>query len=534
MINSRLFQKGFAPVGILAMVGLVAVLGLTVWRANDIRSVLNLPKAADKITNGVHGESGSTSRQSAASLLAGQKLEGTGIVPKDGIWLSGSFSSDGTSGADGFEVGNNGTTIKNLWSKFYDNCKILNKISYPSEIVVQNGAFSISWNGYKVSAAFKSSTEADFTVQIQNYNFPDPKCSPRSTGLLTGKATWQSGLAPQAGYKSATYSCYDGTTGTVGDGQTCQSDVELNKQATAKCVGHDKCEPGTGGNSSISILNLSNSCGLGMFGYVSYTCTGGKTGVLGGDSSCKSPLDWTNVVLVTCGNAEVCKSGLNSFTLGAACTGRGGTITNSGPIPNCGNLSGPTTIALGQSGTFSAEYSSVQGNLGGEILAGQNGKSIWAPCNSGASADRQKCTALSGTSGSKTFTWTPTAAGTYDVYCRAWNDGIAECRGNAAYVDGVPRYACSGPKSSMTVTVGTTPACTGAPCKGNSKDAKRSCHDFDSGASAADSRCRRTAGCVEDFGKCSGDYYIAQCSAHGNPTDCQNDGGCYWDKACAK
>ena len=119
------------------------------------------------------------------------------------------------------------------------------------------------------------------------------------------------------------------------------------------------------------------------------------------------------------------------------------TTFENNPIPNCTNLTGPASLCVNSAGTYSADFSSAAGNLSGEINAGQNGTFLWYPSSQ----------AISGTSGNRSFTWTPNTSGTYDLFCRAWNDSIAECRGKAAYIDGPPRYLCSGPTSSLTVTV---------------------------------------------------------------------------------
>lgn len=114
-------------------------------------------------------------------------------------------------------------------------------------------------------------------------------------------------------------------------------------------------------------------------------------------------------------------------------------------IPNCSNLAGPSQIKLGETATYTADFSSAQGKLRGEIVASQNASQNlkWAPGQQN----------MSGTSGSLSLSWKPTEVGTYDVFCRAWNDGIAECRGNASYVDSAPRYSCAGPTSSLRVNV---------------------------------------------------------------------------------
>src|SRR3990167_4056511 len=111
-------------------------------------------------------------------------------------------------------------------------------------------------------------------------------------------------------------------------------------------------------------------------------------------------------------------------------------------IPNCLNLTGPSTLTVGQAGTYSATATSAQGQLAAEIFVNN--------------FTRIKYSGLAGTSGTITATWTPTAAGTYTIGCRAWNDSIAECR-PPNLVDAVPRYPCTGPNYQMTVTVNAVP-----------------------------------------------------------------------------
>ena len=109
-------------------------------------------------------------------------------------------------------------------------------------------------------------------------------------------------------------------------------------------------------------------------------------------------------------------------------------------IPNCSNLTGPNTITLGDTATYNASFFSEQGNLGKKISIGKNEAFV------------ANMTPTAGI-----FTWKPTQTGVYDVFCQAWNDGIAECRGNPAYVDKLPHYECAGPKAYMTVVVSSLP-----------------------------------------------------------------------------
>jgi len=110
------------------------------------------------------------------------------------------------------------------------------------------------------------------------------------------------------------------------------------------------------------------------------------------------------------------------------------------PIPNCFNLSGQQTLVLGETGNYSANFFSAQGNLSGEIY-------VTSPFQ-----ERIIFSNISGTSGRLSGDWTPEAIGSYTVSCRAWNDAIAECR-PAELVDGPPRYPCRGPNGQMTVNV---------------------------------------------------------------------------------
>jgi hypothetical protein len=121
-------------------------------------------------------------------------------------------------------------------------------------------------------------------------------------------------------------------------------------------------------------------------------------------------------------------------------------------IPNCSNLSGITALTLGETATYQALFTSPQGNLKGEIFYDPGNKSINAINTS----------SLAGNSGTINTQWRPPNAGTYQVCCRAWNDGIAECR-PAAYVDGPPRYACTGPDAKCLTVLVRTPSITPTP-----------------------------------------------------------------------
>lgn len=119
-------------------------------------------------------------------------------------------------------------------------------------------------------------------------------------------------------------------------------------------------------------------------------------------------------------------------------------------VPNCKNLSAPATVEQGQVANVTATYESAYGQLGSTISV------LGTGANSGYSSSLQwpaKSYPAITTSATETFSWdtTTVSPGVYTLYCRAWNDGIAECRG--ANVDGPPRYACLGPTTTQSITV---------------------------------------------------------------------------------
>jgi len=124
-------------------------------------------------------------------------------------------------------------------------------------------------------------------------------------------------------------------------------------------------------------------------------------------------------------------------------------------IPNCFGLSGPVNLSVGETGTYTAHFLSEHGQLSGEIFV--------------SSPTHQQIIyqSLPGTSGEISGNWNPTEPGDYTLSCRAWNDGIAECR-PAELVDWPPRYPCAGPGTQMQVKVKkafTCSLCPGTPPK---------------------------------------------------------------------
>lgn len=135
-------------------------------------------------------------------------------------------------------------------------------------------------------------------------------------------------------------------------------------------------------------------------------------------------------------------------------------------IPNCSITSGPIYVNIGQPATYTINFSANPGNLGGNMSIGQNGQFL--------KDIEGKWSSWSSTSGTATFTWTPDALGAFDLMCRTWNDGIAECRGNPVYVDQMPRYECAGPNAYMTVNVvnSTSPSSTPIPTSSSTQSPK--------------------------------------------------------------
>ncbi len=122
--------------------------------------------------------------------------------------------------------------------------------------------------------------------------------------------------------------------------------------------------------------------------------------------------------------------------------------------PNCSNLSGPTQITLGQSATYKADFLSLQGNLRVDISA-RKPEGDYADANSWVwNRWGDGLQYPGGTNANNiSYSWTPIATGTYTVFCRSWNDSIAECEGDPNFIDGPPRYGCAGPNGYKTVNV---------------------------------------------------------------------------------
>lgn len=164
-----------------------------------------------------------------------------------------------------------------------------------------------------------------------------------------------------------------------------------------------------------------------------------------------------------CTNSTTCHTG--TITSGSSWTGTcpsGGYVdlwwhySDAALIPNCKDMTCPSTIVLGTTGTIRATYEDLYGPVTQRALA------IYPLSNTTCSGNATFWNATPGGPDRLTYYWTPSTIGTYRADCRAWNSNIAECRG--ACVDGPPRYACIGPTTSCTITVvAPTPTRTPTP-----------------------------------------------------------------------
>lgn len=108
--------------------------------------------------------------------------------------------------------------------------------------------------------------------------------------------------------------------------------------------------------------------------------------------------------------------------------------------PNCMNVNGPTTVKLGQSGSYAANFTSPQKNLIGQLFYDNGDRNM-------NNLGKQN---LSGTESTFSVNWTPETPGTYSICCSAWNGDLARCT-PSGYDYG--STACAGPNTCMTVTV---------------------------------------------------------------------------------
>ncbi len=125
--------------------------------------------------------------------------------------------------------------------------------------------------------------------------------------------------------------------------------------------------------------------------------------------------------------------------------------------PNCTIFNGPSSLIVGQPGAFSATVVSstipnmhVLGDIAVSAIQTSD-SSKWVFVHDWESSNFNVATI--------TKTWTPTAPGTYKVFCRAANasEPWAECRGGTGYASGSPVFDCIEPSSIKEVTVVAAP-----------------------------------------------------------------------------
>ncbi len=116
------------------------------------------------------------------------------------------------------------------------------------------------------------------------------------------------------------------------------------------------------------------------------------------------------------------------------------------PLPNCKNLTGPASLYVGDTGTFTATYEDGAGTID------QRGLGIYreGQCEPDTAAYWNR---VNGGPGDQSFNWVPSSAGIYDVDCRAWDVGVSECRGRCYGITPYYAYQCAGPTAARKVTV---------------------------------------------------------------------------------
>lgn len=188
---------------------------------------------------------------------------------------------------------------------------------------------------------------------------------------------------------------------------------------TTKCVA--SCDSNDGTNAEITIgctYNPTLGCVDGANKINDY-CTNAMT-QNGCTQDCKDlPSNYEKPVAAAC---------TNTFTVAAV----------QSPVPNCGNITGPAEITLGESANYTATYyaAATGGLTDGSIFYSNTQKET-----NGTYTDKKDVldffypplnttglTRAVTNNGTKTITFTPTAVGKYWLRCRAWNDGISECQ----------------------------------------------------------------------------------------------------------
>lgn len=110
---------------------------------------------------------------------------------------------------------------------------------------------------------------------------------------------------------------------------------------------------------------------------------------------------------------------------------------------NCKNLTGPTTVFVGDQVNYQADYENENASLTNALMYSYS-----------SSCPGSSLSNVSGGPGPGiySFSWTPSATGSYTVYCEA-DAASANCFGYQTCVGSPPNYSCTGPTTSATVTV---------------------------------------------------------------------------------
>ena len=177
------------------------------------------------------------------------------------------------------------------------------------------------------------------------------------------------------------------------------------------------------------------------------TTSSGWSGCGIGGDQCFSPIypggGGTTSISIAVNPSHIYRWGVNFIAYGVAYTGATGTSFQC--QPNCAWVGGNDRITVGKVGIFTAQFASPNGYLKGALW--RDGQQLnYTNYGDGSTA----------TWGTMSTEWTPTAAdvGTHTIWCRAWNDGVAECRASGYGSDPAKGlYVCKGPDTTKTVTV---------------------------------------------------------------------------------
>jgi hypothetical protein len=110
---------------------------------------------------------------------------------------------------------------------------------------------------------------------------------------------------------------------------------------------------------------------------------------------------------------------------------------------NTTNITGPTTVFIGDTVVFQAQYTNGAASLTDALMY------VYQDSCLGTALIRNE--SFSGP-GIYTFNWTPTEPGTYTIYTRA-DSASASCIGFNTCIGSPPNYSCVGPNTSLTITV---------------------------------------------------------------------------------